>query len=196
MPTMTPTENFQASLSVCFPSLYHPGGHTLGVKLLMLLLALQRIIVPIDTGSNVGSVFTRNAYTVRRMAQVLFPWNVQEQHPLLWLCEERCLPGWHRVLVCKWQKFCCCYILLLFHRIKKSTAGYKLVYILQGVCYFTFYNGNVQFKFKFQEMLIVYPGLAAPAGVGGDALPPGSWGGMCCPLCDRGDETTARQAHV
>lgn len=191
---MTPEEIFQTSLSACLPSLYHPGGHTLRIKLLVLLLALQRIIVPIDTGSNVVSVFTGNVYKVRRMAQVLFPWNVQEQHPFLWLCEERCLPGWPRVLVCKLQKFCCCYVLLLFYRIKKSTAGYKLVYILQSVCYSLFYDGNVQFK--FQEMETVYPDLTTPAGMDGDALPPGLWDGTHCLLCNRGGETIAGQAHV
>lgn len=148
MPSMTPGKYFQAHTSDCFSALYHPGSHALGVELLMLLLALQQIIVPLDTGSIVGSVFTGTTCNVRRLVQVLFPWKVQEQHPPYELCGEGCLPGWPRVLVCKLQKFCCCYVLLQFNRDKRSSNYRHLVTMLIRVCYSVSHTGNLQFRFQ------------------------------------------------
>lgn len=54
---MTPGKQPHVFVSVCSPHVCYPEGHRLGVSLLMLLLALQRIIVPLVTGTLTGPAF-------------------------------------------------------------------------------------------------------------------------------------------
>lgn len=77
---MTPGTWTQPSPSYCVLCVYYPGGLSLGVSFLMLLLALQRIIAPLDPRVPTGlCIFVAN-YTVCSGTEEWFPWSVR-----LWL---------------------------------------------------------------------------------------------------------------
>lgn len=146
MPTMTPGKQPQISTSVCFPQTWYPGGQTLGVTLLVLVLAFQRFIVPLDTGSIAGPVFSGCKYNVRQLAQVLFPWTVRKQRPTPKMSGGRCLQGWPRVLVRKIQKLNRCYVILYFTKDEKSFIYRHIFDILLSVCYSLSPDGNPQLR--------------------------------------------------
>lgn len=126
-PVVTP--GIQTHIYTFFCSTFecYPGGYDLGVSLLVLLSALQRIIVPLDMGALIGPAFSSFACNVCYLAQVLFPWTVRSRRIAPELVRGGCLPGHASVLFSKSQKFYCLLYVLQLLNDKRSVIYRHLI---------------------------------------------------------------------
>lgn len=128
---MIPRIQTQTRISFCFPHVCDPGDLRSGVSLLVLLLVLQRIIVPLVVGAPTGLAVFNTKCNVNYLAQVLFPWTGRVWQRALGRYTGRCLLGQASVLVPNRFKFYCWFKLLQPLYVEKNFFHW---YLFNAIC--------------------------------------------------------------